>query len=180
MSRTILPVICLIAVLVLVTDCSFCLAQNVALDTPNAPETQWDNTYGPVEGHSIIQTSDGGYAVGGTYATYQSATRGPGHFENYTTVLIKTDSSGTIQWNKTYNIGWGVTSIIQTEDNGYVFTGYGGSWYSSFDRLWLARTDASGNVQWNNTYLGNAYQAASKVALAKMAIFWRVLSKLKS
>lgn len=165
MSRTILPVICLLVVLVLVTDCSFCLAQNVALDTPNAPETQWDNTYGPVEGHSIIQTSDGGYAVGGTYATYQSVTRGPGHFENYTAFLIKTDSSGTIQWNKTYELGNTVDSVIQTDDGGYTLSGY------SENKFWLIKTDELGKVQWANTYLDPAYQTYSKVAMTKDGYF---------
>ena len=35
-----------------------------------APQPQWSKTYGPYRGWAMIQTSDGGYAIAGGYATY--------------------------------------------------------------------------------------------------------------
>lgn len=58
--------------------------------------------------------------------------------------LLKTDASGNMQWNKTFNIWPGVgRSVSQTSDGGYIAVG---------DWSFLLKTDANGNVQWNKTY----------------------------
>ena len=61
----------------------------------------------------IVQTSDGGYAVTGSTSSF-----GAGGNDAY---LVKTDASGTMQWNRTYGgtstETWGLHySDLVTED----------------------------------------------------------------
>ena len=64
----------------------------------------------------MVQTSDGGYALTGSGC------------------LVKTDSSGNMQWNQTY-VGQTI-SLVQTSDGGYELAGGSGS-SSLFIRLTL-------------------------------------------
>jgi len=96
-----------------------------------APNVEWSRTYNALQPSSVIQTADGGYAIAGGYAGQA--------------VLVKTDSSGGLQWQKSYGtevfgVGTTVVSVVQTADSGYVLFGAGG---------YLVKTDADGNVQWN-------------------------------
>ncbi len=99
---------------------------------------QWNQTYaGPSDranGESVIQTIDEGYAIAGWTMTNSTGL--------YAAWLVKTDSSGTVQWNQTYG-NLGAYSVVQTSDGGYAMTG---------DRACLIITDSAGNMQWNQTY----------------------------
>ncbi|UCC33796.1 MAG: hypothetical protein JSW53_01985, partial [Candidatus Bathyarchaeota archaeon] len=115
------------------------------------PATQWNQTYGRSfddVGRSIIQTSDGGYALAGS--TYGSPSTG------YDFWLVKVDSSGAVQWNQTYG---GVSSdyaqfAVQTGDGGYALTGVTSSFGTPGYNAWLVKTDSSGVMQWNQAYGG--------------------------
>jgi predicted secreted protein len=119
--------------------------------TDAAGNTQWNKTYGGPEddgGESLVQTSDGGYALAGETYSY-----GAGNFDFW---LVKTDGAGTMQWNKTYG-GAGIDvplHVIQTSDGGYALAGYTGSYGAGGLDSWLVKTDPSGNMQWNRTYGG--------------------------
>ena len=120
--------------------------------TNSTGDVEWSRTYdynGTDEGaaFSVRQTSDGGYIlVGGTYCGYDSDIW-----------LIKTDMNGSIEWNRTYDGGWGddgAHSVRQTNDGGYVIAGYSERWqapYTSKD-FWLIKTDSVGNVQWDKVW----------------------------
>jgi hypothetical protein len=109
---------------------------------------QWNKTIvGPLGNfaNSVIQTIDGGYAIICTNWVSDSL---PSFFK-----IIKTDSDGNEQWNKTYG-GAGeffnseCYSGIITADRGYLLagdTGYSGN-------AWLVKIDAQGNEMWNKTY----------------------------
>jgi hypothetical protein len=112
---------------------------------------QWDRTYGGTANDwafSVVQTSDGGYAIAGNTNSY-----GAGNFDIW---LVKTDASGIMQWNKTYGgvsyeISW---SVVQTGDGGYAMAGYTQSYGAGYYDAWLVKTDSSGNKLWNQTYGG--------------------------
>jgi hypothetical protein len=91
--------------------------------------------------YSVQQTADGGFILAGETDTY-----GAGSFDAY---LIKTDSTGTVQWVKTYGdtlYNW-ANSVRQTFDGGYIVTG-GTEVGSGDDDIWVFKTDASGNIVW--------------------------------
>jgi hypothetical protein len=119
--------------------------------------TTWSQTFGSTQdekANSVIQTSDGGYAMAGDTGSNQGNASSHDAF-----LLIKTDSSGNVQWSKTYG---GVTtedfanSVIQTSDGGYAIAGVSENFTFGDAHVWLVKTDSSGNVQWNMKYGPNA------------------------
>lgn len=129
--------------------------------TDSSGNIQWKQTFGDVNPlalggpYTVVQTSDGGYAIGGTAMGYEWW-------------LIKTDSSGRLLWNKTYTYGEGselgtlglLYSLVQTKDSGYAFAGAVTPLGGSLD-FCLMKVDSAGNVQWNKTYDGGTYQEPS-------------------
>jgi predicted secreted protein len=103
----------------------------------------WNKTYGGAGLDSesdMCQTSDGGYALGGYTNSF-----GAGGTDFW---LVKTDSSGTMQWNQTYggtdgDAGW---SIIQTIDGGYALAGNTASFGAGGTDFYVAKTDEVGVV----------------------------------
>jgi hypothetical protein len=112
---------------------------------------QWNKTYGGTGndyGYSVVQTSDGGYALAGLTTSF-----GAGGNDAY---LVKTDASGNMQWNQTYG-GTGsdiVYLLVATPDGGYALGGRTASFGAGSDDFWIVKTDAAGNMQWNKTYGG--------------------------
>ena len=118
----------------------------LTVEQPNAYElvkldstgqVQWNQTY-PAPGYSgraqsVVQASDGGFAVTGWIMDQTGIN---------STWLLKTDSTGILQWSKTY-LGLGAYCIVQTNGAGYALTG---------DRAFIIVTDSVGNVLWNRNY----------------------------
>jgi hypothetical protein len=103
----------------------------------------------------MIQTTDGGYLVGGWFVNSSSS---PG--------LMKIDSNGSIQWVKNYgndSYNMALRSVIQTTEGKYVFAGYFGSDPSGGTMFWLCQIDYQGKIQWEHFIPGNGYDTASKV-----------------
>jgi len=113
----------------------------------------WTKTYGGTGrdlANALVQTTDGGYALAG-----QTDSFGAGNSDFW---LVKTDASGTMQWNKTYG-GTGTdiaSSLVQTNDGGYALAGWTNSTGDGSNAAWLVKTDAAGNMMWNKTYGGGA------------------------
>ena len=120
-------------------------------------DMQWNKTYGGDnndDAYSLVQTSDGGYAIIGLTKSY-----GVGNWDFW---LVKTDSAGDVEWNQTYggaeaDEAW---SIIETGDNGYAIVGHTESYGAGTADFWLVKTDSTGNVEWNQTYGGTGVDEA--------------------
>src|SRR4030067_2395113 len=85
-----------------------------SLAASDPPSVEWSKTYDGLQADSIIQTSDGGYAIAGTYSSSSFS---------YLAALIKIDSSGSLLWQKTYgsDVFGGlnnVVSVVDTRDLG--------------------------------------------------------------
>jgi hypothetical protein len=94
----------------------------------------------------VVQTSDGGYALAGDSDSY-----GSGQANLW---LIKTDSSGAVQWNQTYGgaNNYISSTLIPTSDGGFALAGT--VQIGNANRFVLFKTDSSGEEQWTQTYSG--------------------------
>jgi hypothetical protein len=121
---------------------------------------QWTRTIGGESddiGHSLIQTSDGGYAIAGyTYSL---------NAEDWDVYVVKLDANGNLQWTKTIggenNEGilliHAPADIIQTSDGGYAIAGSTKSFGAGKDDVYVVKLDANGNLQWTKTIGGTGY-----------------------
>ena len=123
----------------------------LAVQLQAQPEIIWYRTYGgdePEECHSIIHTSDGGFALAGMTQSFE--------VDWMDFYLVKADVEGNEEWFNVYrkegdNIGY---DLIQTHDSGYALSG--GTYYFGRDQDMgeglLVRTDSDGEEVWTLTY----------------------------
>jgi hypothetical protein len=112
----------------------------------------WDRTWGGIAGNGgvgvAVDSSANVYVVGLTNNW------GAGDFD---LLLVKYDSSGVQQWNRTWGgsneeIGWGVA--VDSSDNVYV-SGWTYSFGAGNMDMVLVKYDSSGVQQWNRTWGGS-------------------------
>nr|QNO43843.1 hypothetical protein HEAIHDEL_00005 [Methanosarcinales archaeon ANME-2c ERB4] len=146
-------------------------ARLVRIDSSRA--ILWDVTLGGTgwdTAESVQETSDGGFVFAGYTGSY-----GAGYYDAW---LVKVDSNGCIQWNRTFG-GSGrdvAYSVQQTSDGGYIIagstqpqggyllsTGFMNSLGIDFADVWLVKTDSNGNKQWDKTFGGNDWDAAESI-----------------
>ena len=120
---------------------------------PAGQET-WKRTFGGTDediGYYVRQAKDGGYIVTGSTKSY-----GVGNERLW---LLKVRPDGTKEWDKTFggfvsSSGDGGWSVDNTDDGGYIVTGYTRSFGAGGKDLWLIKTDASGRRLWERTFGG--------------------------
>jgi hypothetical protein len=146
LSQTNIPTTTSVGIGLFWASCSYTgnlYIDNVQISTPS-PKPTWSRTYGGTKddyGESVVQTSDGGYAIAGETQSFGVA----GDFDFY---LVKTDSTGSMQWNKTYG-GTGDdagNSVVQTSDGGYAIAGITSPIHFGVWDVYLVKTDVNGNL----------------------------------
>lgn len=150
------------------------------LKTDATGNIQWTKTFDRQfieEGLAVEQTIDGGYIIGGR-ALNVTGPNPPTDHDSQVWIL-KTDSTGDTLWTKTYggNEHEYCTSIIQTQDSGYVLVGTKNSkmayppncfldcndFYLS--SIWLLRTDSNGDTLWSHSFINGSYGNCVKQTL---------------
>jgi hypothetical protein len=133
---------------------------------------QWQKSLGGSYGdvaNSIQQTSDGGYIVAGESASINGDVTGNHGNADYW--VVKLDSSGNIQWQK--SLGGSnrdaANSVKQTLDGGFIVAGESSSTdgdvtgnHGNYD-YWIVKLDPSGNIQWQKSIGGSLYDAANSI-----------------
>jgi hypothetical protein len=120
----------------------------------------WSRVYGGRgrdEGHSISETTEGGYVICGHTDSF-----GQGDEDVF---LIKIDGDGKEVWQRTYG-GRGKDegfSVRQTQDGGYVIAGLTDSFGQGRDDVYLMKTDGGGNLSWSKTFGGKGRDWARSV-----------------
>jgi hypothetical protein len=139
-----------------------------AVKTTEEGEIVWEQSAYSINGGSyddiasaIGATTDGGYIIAGHT---KNVAAGGGVKD---ALLVKIDGSGTMEWYKTYGTAEGeeASSVQQTADNGFIFTGSQSTGVTGFD-VYLVKTSADGTVEWAHTYGGTNWDNASSVILA--------------
>ena len=123
-------------------------------------KTLWSRTIGGpgVEnGFSIKETPDHGFILGGFTNSNIN--------HDYNMLLIKTDSEGFVQWQKTYGgADWDfLYSVALTPDSGFVLCGETYSFGNLSSDIYLIRTDKNGDTIWTKNYGGPGKDAANKI-----------------
>ncbi|MEM9685380.1 MAG: hypothetical protein AAF934_00475 [Bacteroidota bacterium] len=134
--------------------------------------TIWSKTYGGSDddvAQSVIQTTDGGYAIiGYSKSSDGDASNNEGFHDNW---IIKLDVQGNIQWENSFGFAGHdhAYDVLQTTDGGYFLSGFmdvtasGGEGNSGkaakalhgFGEFWAVKTDASGVLQWSRYFGGS-------------------------
>ncbi len=125
-------------------------AQALLIKLNSQGDTLWTKSYGRPQTYDWIrqarQTPDGGFVLFGETNAFDAK-------NDY--YLIKTDSAGNFQWEKTYgDFGYyesGV-NIETTKDGGFILGGQKGA--NSVDNAdaYFIKTDSAGNIQWEKVY----------------------------
>ena len=140
----------------------------------NPPKEEWNRTFGAPHlddaAYDLQQTKDGGYIIAGYARSYGIAFINPW--------LIKLDSTGTMEWNRTYDYyslpshAGRIWSVQQTTDDGFIL----GCTFVNMtpsnalegrpmhrtlggfiSQMVLIKTDSQGHEEWNRTYDGLDY-----------------------
>ncbi len=106
----------------------------------------WNRSYGGNYldyGKSVLQTSDGGYALSGSTYSFGAG--------NHDAWLVRTDMFGNELWNRTFGgSSWDqANSVVQTSDGGYFLTGDYTDPVQGDLEMYLVKTDSEGNEEWS-------------------------------
>lgn len=104
---------------------------------------QWTRSVGGAAldyGESIMQTTDGGYVIGGLTYSFGAG--------NQDVFVVKLDAGGNLQWSKAVGGTYDdyIESIVLSTDGGYVGAGHTDSFGAGSFDMYIVKFDASGNT----------------------------------
>ena len=151
----------------------FISAFNTNVFAQNPLVKQWDKRLGGTsndELHSLQQTTDGGYILGGHSQSGMSGDKTqPSWGNSFDYWIVKIDSLGLKQWDKRFG-GTDddlLTSLQQTSDGGYIIAGNSNSidgdvtGNHGFSDYWVAKLDDSANMVWQKALGGSIIEYAA-------------------
>ncbi|QQS30288.1 MAG: T9SS type A sorting domain-containing protein [Sphingobacteriales bacterium] len=95
----------------------------------------------------LVQSDNTCLIVGGKQEYYNNNTTfGPSQF-----YIVKVDSIGNLLWDSSYGTNAVLLYAEQTQDGGYVLSGYRYSNSTGYD-MYVVKTDSFGTMQWQRTY----------------------------
>jgi hypothetical protein len=103
--------------------------------------------------NAIAATSDGGTILAGST-----------HAMDKGGILVKTDHTGSIQWERYYagvDLSW-FNTVIQTADGGYMAAGQSTSKEFPADR-WFVKTNSTGQIQWSKSLIQELAQGVNGI-----------------
>jgi len=109
----------------------------------------WVRTFGGTDmdmAWSIIQTTDGGFAVAGATRSFGAG--------NDDFLVLKLNPDGSLAWARTFGgtgIEW-ARSVIQTTDGGLAVTGNTGSFGAGADDFLVLKLNPDGSLAWARTF----------------------------
>jgi len=124
-----------------------------------APYLQWSKTYGGSEDDYAfeVEVLMDGFLIGGHTKSF-----GNGN-DKYDMYLIRTDEMGNILWTKTYGgeLNEQTSSLKQTQDGGFILSGYTSSWGQGGSEGYIVRVDRNGDTLWTKYYGGYTWDQFS-------------------
>lgn len=118
------------------------------IKTDTFGNSQWQKIYGGSSytdaAHTVFQTSDGGYLLGGYYSF---------DYTDFDMYLVKTTSTGAISWQNAYGgyLGEFLYTLNQTSDGGYVLGGYTESFATTGRDYFLVKLGTAGALAQSTT-----------------------------
>ncbi len=108
-------------------------------------------------GSAVVLSGDGGYVAVGHTTSF-----GSGQQDFY---LIKTDSVGDTVWTRVFggadkDMG---TSVANTNDGGYIMTGFSWSFGSGRPDMYVVKVDGNGSEVWSQVYGDSLDQSGSSI-----------------
>jgi tetratricopeptide (TPR) repeat protein len=110
--------------------------------TDSHGEELWNRTLSKITIEDFKQTADKGYIVTGNGDFYRQNEDASSTANQAYVSLIKTDSLGNEEWNRTIADRYYAKAVLQTTDGGYIIAG----------DAWLIKTDSNGNTIWDRAF----------------------------
>jgi hypothetical protein len=128
--------------------------------TDTLGKIEWDKAIGDTEiywANDFKITHDKGYIIAG----YTDKNAGNG----YDVLLIKTDSSGNVKWEKTYGgTDWDLGySVIEDKHHNYLIAGETFSYSFGGGDVYVIKTDSMGDTIWTKHYGGTGNDIAYSI-----------------
>jgi hypothetical protein len=163
-------------------NCGVCPYAYYLYKLDGGGKLKWTKFYGGTQEYasSMHQTKDGGFILTGT--SYSISGQVTGHHGDATTSdfwVVKTDTVGDIQWQKSYggSANETATTITPTNDGGYILAGHSQSndgdvtghhgtsclFNGYCNDIWIVKIDSDGNIQWQKSLGGTDEDEAADV-----------------